>query len=370
MTTFQVDDVPKAAKALPSGNTEQIVLERCGSVRPESHSQFTYVPFEYSGSYRPLSNAFLAAVHASFANHYPLVLTPDAVWICIAQGLAQHINASPEKLRRHFVAHEGKETLTVRRDDFQKGSPTNPWPEAFDQFSQEIRKHVGDETHDILTPNFTTTGAVERAAAQVVLMDCFKQYFRYVSVCICGIPEITLTGTVEDWKLLREKAVSLAAYELEWWIDELRPVLDQFVAAAAGEVDRKFWSAIYKLQQAYGVFYINGWVVTLFPYLQGGRDGKVVRNQHLNQWQAGDFSGHLTSSCFPPGVVSVPFVWKVKEKVYPMRFFAGVMAATQDPDTLAIHPEIGWAVAGAREVSEVQKELDEHNSRRRRNPFW
>lgn len=40
-------------------------------------------------------------------------------------------------------------------------------------------------------------------------------------VCICGIPEITLKGTVEDWKLLREKALSLGRYELEWWTEEL-----------------------------------------------------------------------------------------------------------------------------------------------------
>ncbi len=28
-----------------------------------------------------------------------------------------------------------------------------------------------------------------------------------------------------------------------------------------------------------------------------------------------------------------------------MQFFAGFMAATQNPDTLAIYPEQGWAVA-------------------------
>lgn len=364
-TTFRVDDVSKATKALPSGKTDQIVLERCGSVKPECHSKFVDVPFEYSGSWKPLTNAFIAAVHASFSNHYPLVLTPDVIWICIAQGLGQHINVNPDKLRRHFVSHEGKETLTITRDDFVKGSPANPWPEVFDQFSQEIKKHIGDETHDLLTPNFSTTGAVERAAAQVVLMDCFKQYFCYKMVCICGIPEVTLKGTVEDWKLLREKALSLAAYDLEWWIDALRPVLDQFVAAASGDVDKQFWSSIYKLQEAYGCFYINGWIVTLFPYLQAGRDGKMTRNMHLNQWRDGDFSGHLTSASFPSGVVSVPFEWQAaNDEVYPMRFFAGVMAATQNQQSLAIQAEVGWAVADAREVDGAQRKMEQNNH------FW
>ena len=363
MTTFRVDKVTKATKVLPPGNAEQIILERCGSVKPESHSNFVDVPFESSGSYKPLPNAFLAAVHAAFSNHYPLVLTPDVIWICIAQGLSHHINNNPGKLRRHFVSHEGKETLAIYRDDFVKGSPENPWPLLFDQFSEEIKKHVGDETHDLLTPNFTTTGPVERAAAQVVLMDCFKQYFLYQFVCICGIPEITLKGTVEDWKLLREKAMSLGRYGLEWWTKELRPVLDQFVAAASGKVDKRFWSSIYKLKEAYGCFYINGWVVTFFPYLQADRDGKMEQNTFMNQWKKGDFAGCLTSASFPPGMVSVPFECRYmrSDTVHHMRFFAGVMAATQNQKTLAIQAEIGWAVADAQQVEGAGKKLEQHD---------
>jgi hypothetical protein len=70
---------------------------------------------------------FLAAVHLAFDQHYPLILSPDAVWLCITQGLALHINAHAEELRHHFVKHQGKETLVVRRDDFIKGSPDNNW---------------------------------------------------------------------------------------------------------------------------------------------------------------------------------------------------------------------------------------------------
>ena len=46
-------------------------------------------------------------------------------------------------------------------------------------FSLELRRHIGENTHDILTPSFTTIGPVKRAASQVVMMNCFKQYFCY-----------------------------------------------------------------------------------------------------------------------------------------------------------------------------------------------
>ena len=66
---------------------------------------------------------------------------------------------------------------------------------------------------------------MERAAAQVVLMNTLKAYFSYQLVTMCGIPEVTLEGTVDDWKKLRDKALALAWYDLEWWTKALKPVL-------------------------------------------------------------------------------------------------------------------------------------------------
>ena len=364
-TTFSVHSVDKSTKPLQSGSpSEEIVLERCGSVVPEAHSSFTFVPFENVGSYKPVCNGFIAAVHTSFSQHYPLVLSPDAIWLCIMQGLSYHINANADKLRGHFVEFEGKKDIKVFPNvPFIKGSPNNPWEDIFQLFSQGIKEQVGDKTHTLLTPEFSTTGPVERAASQIVLMDCFKQFFCYQMVCICGIPSITLEGTTDDWKRLRERTTSLRQYDLDWWIDELEPVLDQFVAASSGDVDKDFWISIYKLEWAYAVEMINGWILTLFPYLKDS-----VRNKYLGTWKKdtykekpdsdkgslfGSLTGSLTTSSFATGIVSVPFEWisTPDDKEYPMQFFAGFMAATQDPDTLAIHPEQGWAVADRNEIN-------------------
>ena len=381
-TTFSVHSVDKSTKPLPSGSpSEEIVLERCGSVVPEAHSSFTFVPFEEVGKHKPVCNGFVAAVHTAFSQHYPLVLSPDAIWLCIMQGLSYHINANADKLRRHFVEFEGKKDIELLISiPFIKGSPNNPWEYIFRLFSEGIKEHVGDKTHSLLTPEFSTTGPVERAASQIVLMDCFKQFFCYKMMCICGIPSITLEGTTDDWKRLRERALSLRQYDLDWWIDELEPVLDQFVAASLGDVDNNFWISIYKLEWSYGRELINGWILTLFPYLKDS-----VRNKYLGTWKKdtyeekpdsdkGDYYGWsgykppcigtLTTSSFATGIVSVPFEWKSCDKEYPMQFFAGFLAATQDPDTLAIHPEQGWAVADRNEINvSSEKQLRQKNDR-------
>ena len=346
--TFQVDPVVKATQPIKSRNEKEMIAEQTRVV-PESYSLPSSGVAISSGT-----NSFVSAVHMAYDQHYPLVLSPDAIWMCIAQGFANHVNQNAEKLRHLFVEHEGKKEIVFQRDDFIKGSPTNPWPEVFEDFSQQIRKHVGDKTHALITPEFTTTGAVERAAAQVVLMNTFKAYFSYQVMTMCGIPEVTLEGTVDDWKKLRDKALALAWYDLEWWTKSLKPVLDQFVSAAEGHVDREFWSKIYKCHGGSGGPYITGWIVTLFPYI-GTSAHKP--NHTLDKWsKEGTFCG-LTTSDFPSGIVGTPFQWQYYVKQFPMHFYGGFMMVVQDPVTLAVRPEIGWAVAEENAVETAKKPM-------------
>ena len=362
MTTFEVSSVNKESKPLEKIDYERALTNLLGGVKPESHYQSSGVPVSSGGGFHGwIRHAFVNAVHIAFANHYPLTITPDHIWMCIAQGLSSHVNANADKLRMKFVKHEGKKTLIVRRDDFVKGSPDNPWPEVFEEISEQIRKHVGSETHNLLTPEFTTTGPNEKAASQVVLMDTLKNYFEYELHSFCGIPEITLEGTVDDWKKLRDKTLSLAQYDLEWWIEVLKPILDQFVSAASGKVDKQFWCDMYKRNNISGGPYITGWIITLFPYLSRGK----IQNPYLKEWNKERVFGGVTTSSFPRGVVYTPLKWVYQEEELLMHFYAGFMSVNQDPHTLALCPEIGWAIANDQQEASVQQE----KSVRKRHPF-
>ena len=338
MATFLVDDVQKSSTPLTAVEWKNPVTDRCNNATPESFSQ---PPDDRTPLGMGNLHGFVGAVHLAYSKHYPLVISPDDIWMCIVQGFAAHVNANAEKLRHLFVEHEGKKIIKVRRDDFVKGSLENPWPEVFSEFSAQIRSHIGDKTHDLLTPNFTTTGPVEKAAAEVVLMNAFKEYFDYRFCTLCGIPEITLRGTVDDWKQLRERALGLAQFDLQWWTDALKPILDQFVAASEGHVDKGFWSNLYKYNGGSGGPYISGWIVDLFPYLGSNH---VIRNTRIGS------SGRVTTADFPPGIVDTPFIWEYYGTEFKMHFYAGFMGASQNPTTLGIHSEIGWAVVADEEV--------------------
>ncbi|MFN6203565.1 MAG: DUF4419 domain-containing protein, partial [Acidobacteriota bacterium] len=128
----------------------------------------------------------IAAIHLAFNDHRPLVLSPDVFWLLIAQGLANHVNANSEELRSRFINHSGKAEIVVRRDDFIKASPDTPWPEVLGEFSRQIRGYLGAATHDLLLPDFSTTGGVERVAAEVVLLDAMQPFFSYRFMTRCG----------------------------------------------------------------------------------------------------------------------------------------------------------------------------------------
>ena len=57
------------------------------------------------------------------------------------------------------------------------------------EFSVQIHSHIREKSHDLLTPTFTTTGPVEIAAAEIVLINTFKEYFGFIFKTCCGIPE-------------------------------------------------------------------------------------------------------------------------------------------------------------------------------------
>ena len=344
--TFSVDEVEAATQALPPEEPHKLISDYLHKVVPES--SFKYPPSLQPVRVSPKKNLFVGAVHTAYDQHYPLVLSPDMIWQCVAQGFAIHVNKNTEKLRHMFVENEGKTKIIVERNrSYSRGNPDNDWEGVFGDFSEEIRKNVGDEIHSLLTPEFSTTGPVERAAAQIVLMDAFKEYFEYELHTLCGIPQITLEGTVDDWKKLREKTLSLAKFDLKWWIDAMEPILNEFVKAAGGKVCTDFWKHIYKIDGGSGGPYITGWTLTLFPYI--GRNMENMRqNPFLESWKVSDVEDDwgygLTTSSFPKGTVSTPFKWVFPGKEFPMYFYAGFLGVSQDKKSLALRPVIGWAV--------------------------
>jgi hypothetical protein len=339
--TFAVDEVVPATKRLPERRMHEALKRMLGS-EVESCCDYHGTVIK-DLDYQPL----LAAVYQAFSEHRPLALTPDAVWITIAQGVAHHMTIHGERLRSRLVAHQGKLDLAFECRGWVEGSPENPWTEAFDSWAGQIRDHVGHRVHDTLICDFSTSGPVERAASQIVMMDVFERYFEYLLYAVCGIPSITLEGTTDDWQHLSDKAAALEVFDLDWWLADLLPICNQFIRASRGDVDLGHWQGICKLRSAYGGDIINGWVARLFPYLRAFTNGPCNRRNPIFETGEG-----FTTSDAPPGLARVPFRWRNAEtnRERQMEAIGGLVGVTQDPQTLALRPKVGWAVREAEKM--------------------
>ncbi|MEO6036893.1 MAG: DUF4419 domain-containing protein, partial [Saprospiraceae bacterium] len=129
---------------------------RCKQIEAASKGQGELVP-TYG------ANAIVVAMVLAYADHRPLVLSPDMIWLLLLQGFGAHIEAHPEQMRHYFVDFEGTKQLQVKRD-WIKGDPNNPWENVFEEFSEQIAKNTKDSLARTCLPRFSTTGPVEKAA--------------------------------------------------------------------------------------------------------------------------------------------------------------------------------------------------------------
>jgi len=240
----------------------------------------------------------------------------------------------------------------------------------FPDICEKIEKYTGPTIRETLECNFTTTKIAEKTVSQIVLMDALKSYFDIILMCGCGIPAIELTGTPEDWEKVKEKARALTDYDLNWWIDELLPVLDHFVLASKGQADLSFWTSICNLYAGSGYRSpITGWLQTLFPYITNSKGKALIRNSSISAYRtsiennsqdelAQGMPGKTSSNLhkivghgvslenIPGGISSVPFTYLDGRtgKKYDMLFSGGLVACTQDHSDGTLVPRVGWAI--------------------------
>ena len=316
--------------------------ENCRSALPE----------DFASSYVCEVHPLIDAVGTAFGRHLPLTLSPDSIWLVIEQGFAHHVAENAELLRHRFVRHEGKSKLSAEIHDLSLFS----FQSAISNFSSQIGQATDPVIHETLLCDFSTTTPAVRTASEVVLMDCYSGYFEYSMFSVCGIPKVTVLGSLEDWQKIRARVEVLETFGLEKWVGRLRPILDEFVGTVEGKPSMEFWQAIYKPREAYAAESVTGWIADLFPYLNDApkRRANHILNHQRQDWVIpveegfdsfmGDQKG-VTGKSFPSGLASVPVTLTLPDKsTTEIDLVAGFLAVEQDPSDLSLSPVISWSV--------------------------
>jgi len=180
---FRVDDVKPCPERLPFTDAGKQFKKRLGrSLQAFTHEQASDIVLEKYG----IEHSVVQAVYLAFSQHRPLVLTPDVIWITLAQGFAQHLNTHAEALRSRMVVHKGKVTLDAVALTL---ASSQDWAEVIQQWSTDIRSHIPAELYQLMLCDFSTTTPIIRTASQVVMLDAFQQYFDYALSLLSKIAE-------------------------------------------------------------------------------------------------------------------------------------------------------------------------------------
>ena len=128
--TFDVDDVPPATTGFPLASFASVLTRALEHELHACHvgtsTMLACAGPEAVVDRSAFANPLVNAVHLAFATHYPLRLTPDAIWTTIAQGFGLHIRLNAEALRGQFVDHQGKKELPVGYSKCRRPKKSGP----------------------------------------------------------------------------------------------------------------------------------------------------------------------------------------------------------------------------------------------------
>jgi hypothetical protein len=377
--TFSVHDVQPRDTSLPVKSAAEAVEALVGARVIASSSDSGQLLAGVA------HNPLVDAVHLAYAHHKRLVLSPDMIWLAVVQGVAHHVRLNAEELRGALVHHSGaKRISTVALTGACESLPAERWRQIVAEISSRMEKRLANDVMAFMAPEFSTTGETERTAFRINAMDAFQHYFDFVVYAICGIPEITLEGTTEDWDRIDLLVADLDRFGMEWWRDRLQPVCVQFARAAKGDVDREFWRRIYKIESGYGGDKVTGWIINLFPYLVDATGAPTLRNEFRAPQRTfiGDGDGlvdlgevtepseasgsadapdpgGLTLDAFPTGISAAPLTF-----VYPdgsshrVSLIGGFVGVEQVSASAAVRPTIGWAASAPGPLDVLLDELE------------
>ncbi|KAM9970372.1 hypothetical protein ACTFIR_002228 [Dictyostelium discoideum] len=213
------------------------------------------------------SNSFIYSAWDSYNFHHHLEIKPDNIWMAIISQFSFYLNKNFQELQDKFVDfhqnHNEKKELKVFTD--------YPILEApFDKLVKDMVEQIGNNIKDPsikdwIIADFSTTTPSDKIAYGSVLMSITRKYFYYSMSTHCGLPKVTLNGSVEDWINLKERATRLKEFNnkedhMNKWLGYLLPVLDNFIQSSRGKPDKEWWNKIVDYRSRSGGGILTGWL--------------------------------------------------------------------------------------------------------------
>ena len=117
------------------------------------------------------------------------------------------------------------------------------------------------------------------------------------------------------------------------------PILDEFIEAYKGKVNRGFWKYIYKYYKTYGSggqVTINGWILNFIPYLASKKSPYAARPicdiiKQIDHTEQGVMSLATLQAC-STGLNLTPVTCKLSKETHHFKLISGFAGATLTSD--------------------------------------
>jgi len=150
---------------------------------------------------------------------------------------------------------------------------------------------------------------------------------------LCGIPRITLEGTPEDWRKIRDRVSRLGICGLEDWAKRMPAVLEEFVRSSEGHPSQAFWRSFVRYTSPDPMCgsapQIDGWITSFFPVGFQGESRSFLES--LDMGNLPEDQGSYSFTLETPGLPNRNFLLE-----------SGFSGIGQSSDG-ALFPELGWS---------------------------
>ena len=325
----------------------------------------------HSDSVTSASCGLTSMILEAYNGHHDLVLRPDDVWTAIVQQFCLYVNNAQnnEQLRCLFVSHgpdAGKKELRMVYESISFHNA------PYDQIAQDlvtmVRRDLNDpELVHWLVPSFSTTRAQDTIASAILVLATFQGYYKFSAATLCGIPNVYLLGTLEDWQRINHAVDDLCKYDnqarhMTQWLGMLKPVTQNLVDSFCGKPNPKFWSRVCAEVVPNGsgtAGRVGGWVTAFNPFDSDGRSVmiKPLDDALVEQRTNGLGYPPISQDRLATGLSSVPLqVTDDSGQTRHLVCFAGhICADVGGPDGNMLCPRADWAFVEVWKPDELEK---------------
>lgn len=205
---------------------------------------------------------YLNTLSTAYSRHRNVILNPHDLWFIVLSEIADYVNEHSEQCAPIFTnGVSGKKTvISVPTNDVSEIDPT--------LIVNELSNHF--PTY-VFIPSLSTAGKPEMMAMCAALSGGVQRYYQYMTF-MCGIPEVKVGGTSEDWQTLLGMTAEIAMMFKTAGINDMVLYLVR-VADILDEIQRsffmdrtEFWQNIFTQKNvgSGGQLNVNGWFTKLY----------------------------------------------------------------------------------------------------------